>query len=135
MLILLLSLCRWTVIDGWFSSSVVSSLFVSRIRDNRWTLRITLRNEKTQRNTGETVERRTRRLLKGCRLAEDNAGYIGRCGSSMLRPSPNHGTLWLHNDDDDLQRIDISPSIPFFSVNFKHYVDVYRPMRLIIIVV
>ena len=26
---------------------------------------------------------------------------IGRCGSSMLRPSPNHGTLWLHNDDDD----------------------------------
>ena len=29
MLILLLSLCRWTVIDGWFSSSVVSSLFVS----------------------------------------------------------------------------------------------------------
>ena len=26
---------------------------------------------------------------------------IGRCGSSMLKPSPNHGTLWLHNDDDD----------------------------------
>ena len=20
----------------------------------------------------------------------------------MLRPSPNHGTLWLHNDDDDI---------------------------------
>ena len=19
----------------------------------------------------------------------------------MLRPSPNHGTVWLHNDDDD----------------------------------
>ena len=19
----------------------------------------------------------------------------------MLRPLPNHGTLWLHNDDDD----------------------------------
>jgi len=28
-------------------------------------------------------------------MAEDNA----RCGSSMLRPSSNHGTLWLHNDD------------------------------------
>ena len=27
---------------------------------------------------------------------------VGRCGSSMLRPSPNNGTLWLHNDDDDL---------------------------------
>ena len=26
---------------------------------------------------------------------------MGRCGSSMLRPSPNHGTPWLHNDDDD----------------------------------
>ena len=21
--------------------------------------------------------------------------------SFTLRPSPNHGTLWLHNDDDD----------------------------------
>ena len=26
---------------------------------------------------------------------------IGRCGNSMLRPWPNHGTLWLHNDNDD----------------------------------
>ena len=26
---------------------------------------------------------------------------IGRCGSSMLRPSLDDGTLWLHNDDDD----------------------------------
>ena len=26
---------------------------------------------------------------------------VGGCGSSMLRPSPNHGTQWLHNDDDD----------------------------------
>ena len=26
---------------------------------------------------------------------------IGRCGSSMLRPSPNHGTLWLHIHYDD----------------------------------
>ena len=28
---------------------------------------------------------------------------IGRCGSSMLRLSPNHGTLWLHNDDDEVK--------------------------------
>ena len=25
-----------------------------------------------------------------------------RSGNSMLRPSPNHGTLWLHTDDDDM---------------------------------
>ena len=25
----------------------------------------------------------------------------GICGSSTLWPSPNHGTLWLHNDDGD----------------------------------
>ena len=24
---------------------------------------------------------------------------IGRCGSNMLRLSPNHGALWLHKDD------------------------------------
>ena len=30
-------------------------------------------------------------------MAEDSA----RCGSSMLRPSPNHGTLWLQIGDDD----------------------------------
>ena len=48
-------------------------------------------------DTVETVERRTRRLLEGFHLAEDS----NRCGRSMLRPSSNHGTLWLHNDDDD----------------------------------
>ena len=26
---------------------------------------------------------------------------IGRCGSSMLRPSHNNGTVWLHNDDNN----------------------------------
>ncbi|KAK2166557.1 hypothetical protein NP493_1311g00002 [Ridgeia piscesae] len=50
---------------------------VSRILDNRLTLHITyletLRKEKTQRKTGEPVERRTRRLLEGYHLAEDSA--------------------------------------------------------------
>ena len=26
---------------------------------------------------------------------------IGRYGNSMLRPLPNHGTLWLHIEDDE----------------------------------
>ena len=49
---------------------------VSRIRDNRWTLYHhleTLRKEKTEMKTGETMERRTRRLMEGYHLAEDSA--------------------------------------------------------------
>ncbi|KAK2178689.1 hypothetical protein NP493_531g04068 [Ridgeia piscesae] len=41
------------------------------IRDNRWTLRIA--TWKTYRKTGEMLERRTRRLMDGCHLAEDSA--------------------------------------------------------------
>ena len=72
---------------------------VSRIRDNQWTLYHhleTLWMEKTLRKAGEMVERQTRWLLEGYHLAEDST----RRGSSMLKPSSNHGTLWLHNDDD-----------------------------------
>ena len=51
----------------------------------------TLRKENTQRKVGETVERRTRRLLEGYLLGEcvDHGHWS------------NHGTLWLHNDNDN----------------------------------
>ena len=29
----------------------------------------------------------------------------GSFGDDMLRPSPNHGTQWLPNDDDDIRPI------------------------------
>ena len=48
------------------------------------------------------MESRTRRILEG----QSCKRKIGTCGSSMLRPSPNHGTLWLHNDDDDDDDVD-----------------------------
>ena len=52
----------------------------------------------------ETLERRTRRLFNldgSVSSGSDNKRKIGRCGSSMLRPSPNHETPWLHNNDHD----------------------------------
>jgi len=39
-------------------------------------------------NTGETMERQTRRK-------------IARCGTSMQKHSPNHEKLQLRNDDDN----------------------------------
>ena len=45
---------------------------------------------------------------------------IGRCGSSMMRPSPNQGTLWLHNDDDDDVYIYILLYIYIHEIT-KHY--------------
>ena len=46
------------------------------------------------------VHRGRTRILEGYHLAEDNARF-GIFGNRMLRPSLNHGTLWLHNDNDD----------------------------------
>ena len=43
---------------------------VTRIPDNRWTLRITTWKPYEKKKTSETVERRTRRLLKEYHLAE-----------------------------------------------------------------
>jgi len=36
-------------------------------------------------------------------------GYrkIARCESSMLRPLPKHGMLWMHNDDDNDEEYDV----------------------------
>ena len=59
----------------------------------------TPRKERIKRKTGETLERRTRRLLEGYHLAEDSAKIV-KYGINMLRLSPNDGTLWLNNDDD-----------------------------------
>ena len=72
---------------------------VSRIRDNRWRLRIaTWKPYERKRHRGRPV-----------RLWRDELDdhwkstiwqRIAQCsGSSMIRPSPNNGTLWLHNDE------------------------------------
>ena len=52
--------------------------------------------EEDRRDVGETYHTTTGRVPSG-------RGWrnIGRCGSSMPRPSPNHGTLWLLKDNDD----------------------------------
>ena len=39
---------------------------------------------------------------------------IGRCGGSKLKPSPNHGTLWLHNDDVHIIIIIIYMSVCYY---------------------
>ena len=52
--------------------------------------------EEDRRDVGKTNQTTTGRVPSG-----RGQRKIGRCGSSGLRPSPNHGTLWLHNDDGD----------------------------------
>ena len=55
---------------------------VTRVRNNRWTLRIITRKpykRKRQRKTGDTLERRTRRLLEGYHLAGDSADLEAAC--------------------------------------------------------
>ena len=77
---------------------------VSRIRDNRWTLRIITwkpYERKRQRKAGEKLERRTRRLLQSYYLADDSARQTDVEAACLgLRPSTGH--LWLHNNDDDV---------------------------------
>ena len=73
------------------------------------------------RETSQAVERRPGQILERHDMAEDStiqAGSFGRgqhktgsygrgqhktgsFGDDMLRPSPNHGTQRLPNDDDD----------------------------------
>ena len=50
-------------------------------------------------------------------MENDTPIYVdadSRCGSSMLRPSPNHGTLWLHNEDDECYKHIYMPTCRFF---------------------
>ena len=76
----------------------------SKIRDNRWKLRIRIWKPYERKTPRRRPARRWRDELddywKGTiwqRIAQDRPTW-----NSMLRPSPNHGTLWLHDDDDDV---------------------------------
>ena len=51
--------------------------------------------EEGRRNVGEMNKTTTARVPSGRGWRK-----IGRCVSSKLRPSPNHGTLWLHKGGD-----------------------------------
>ena len=73
---------------------------VSRIRDNRWTPRITTWKPCERKRPRGRLARRWRDELddywKGTmwqRIAQDSQMW-------KQHPSPNHGTLWLQNDDD-----------------------------------
>ena len=58
----------------------------------------TIRQEKMSRETSQAVERRPGQILERHDMAEDSTrqGHL-----ETLRPSPNHGTQRLSNDDDD----------------------------------
>ncbi|KAK2174886.1 hypothetical protein NP493_769g01008 [Ridgeia piscesae] len=60
--------------------------------------------ELIQRKAGDAMQRRTRRLLEVSSGREQRK--IGRCGSSMLRPSPNHGAANLTPNELPLVPLD-----------------------------
>ena len=64
----------------------------------------TIWQEKTSRETSQAVERRPEQILERHDMAEDSTRRS--FGDDMLRPSPNHGTQRLPNDDDDDERLD-----------------------------
>ena len=73
---------------------------INRLKDDRWTSRVT---------TWRPYDKKRRQGRPAKRWRDDLDKYWkntirqreGHFGDDMLRPSPNHGTQRLPNDDDD----------------------------------
>ena len=84
---------------------------INHLKDDRWTSRVTAwrpydkKDDKgDQPSGGETTWTNT-----GATRYGRGQHKTGSFGDEMLRPSPNHGTQRLPNDDDDVKNGTVSP--------------------------
>ena len=99
---------------------------INRLKEDRWTSCVTTGDHMTRKDVkgdqpsgGETTWTNT-----GATRYGRGQHKTGSFGDDMLRPSPNHGTQRLPNDDDEAN------IIPLFKKGSRNKSVNYRPVSL-----